>query len=91
MSTIVIRHCERCPIIREHAQSITVRLERDFDHFACIQYGEENEFSVLVDGVPILQRTDTCLPSIEEVEAAIHNAEATNDKNAMVPAGVATV
>ena len=40
-----------------------------------IEDGVKDELSVLVDGVPVLQRSTNYLPTIEEVEAAMQNAE----------------
>ena len=73
MSTIVIRRCPLSPQIDAHAQGINRALMKDYGRFASVEDGEENEFSLLVDGLPVLQRTDNCLPSVEEVESAIQN------------------
>ena len=42
---------------------------------ARIEDGVVDEFSVWVNGMPMLQRSDGELPSVEEVEAAIQNSE----------------
>jgi hypothetical protein len=36
--------------------------------------GVRGEFAILVDGVPVIQRTGETLPSSDEVDAAVENA-----------------
>jgi uncharacterized protein YodC (DUF2158 family) len=77
----LIRPEQTCPQSQFDVAPATLRssptlgaLSRDYGRFASIQDGEKDEFSLLVDGLPMLQRTDTCLPSTEEIESAIQNA-----------------
>ncbi len=74
MSNIVIRRCPVCNGIRKHAQEALATLEHDLGVDARIEDGAKGEFSVLVDGAPVLQRGGDSLPSMDEVEAAVANA-----------------
>jgi len=79
MSDVVIARCPVCPTIGSHAQQIVSALKNDIDMTVRVEDGAKGEFSVLVDGVPVLQRNGDSLPSAEEVEAAVMNT---------MPAGV---
>ena len=75
MSEITIRRCPVNPHIIAHAHEINLDLMMDLGREARIEEGVENEFTVLVDDMPMLQRSDASLPSADEVEAAIQNGE----------------
>ncbi|WP_020470613.1 hypothetical protein [Zavarzinella formosa] len=70
----VIKRCPSCPTIRARAEEIVSSLEKDLDIDVATQDGAKGEFTVLVDGVPLLQRDGETLPSVEEVEAAVQGA-----------------
>jgi hypothetical protein len=74
MANVVIQRCPTCPNIRSHAQQISLALSQDLNVKAGIVDGAKGEFSVLVDGVPVLQRNGDSLPTWLEVEGAVANA-----------------
>jgi predicted Rdx family selenoprotein len=74
MSSIIIKRCPASPTIRSFTQQIVTALADDFRMNARIEDGVHGEFTVCVDGVPVIQRTGDALPSPEEVEAAVRNA-----------------
>jgi hypothetical protein len=79
MNEVIIKRCPVCPTIRSQAEGIADALRNELHQTARIEDGERGELSVLVDGVPVIQRQGDDLPSADEVEAAVRNA---------VPAGV---
>ncbi|HXD87750.1 MAG TPA: hypothetical protein VN641_14740 [Urbifossiella sp.] len=78
MSAVIIRRCPVCPAIDSHANTISLALLAGFGLRAQIEDGNKDEFSILVDGVTVLTRTDTALPCVEEVEAAVQAARPVN-------------
>lgn len=77
MSHITIKRCQTCLGIRDHAQEIVTALQHDLSITNVrVEDGVKGEFAVLVDGVPVIQRTGETLPSIDEVNAAVENAVA---------------
>ncbi|HEY2908855.1 MAG TPA: hypothetical protein VGI99_01340 [Gemmataceae bacterium] len=78
MPTVVIRRCPVCAAVESHANTISLALLAGFGLRAQIEDGNKDEFSILVDGVTVLSRTDTALPCVEEVEAAVQAARPLN-------------
>jgi hypothetical protein len=74
VANIVIKRCPVCPTIRARTQEAMAVLRAELSVQAHIQDGATGEFTVLADGVPMLQRTGDSLPSTEEVLAAVRNA-----------------
>jgi hypothetical protein len=74
MSSVVIKRCPVCASIRSRTQGAIEALETDLGVQVRVEDGEAGEFTVLVDQVPVIQRTGQSLPSDEEVEAAVRNA-----------------
>lgn len=78
MSTIIIRRCPASPAIDSHAHAVSLALLGGFGLRALIEDGNKDEFSVLVDGSIVLSRTESVLPSVEEVESAVQSASPVN-------------
>lgn len=74
MPDIVIKRCPVCPNIGKKAQEVVAALNDDMGTSARIEEGAKGEFSVLVDGIPVLQRNGDTLPTVFEVETAVNNA-----------------
>lgn len=74
MHQIVIRRCPINPAVRMHAVELMSRLLTGSGLKARIEDGVVDDFSIWVDGIPMLQRSDVTLPRVEEVEAAVQNA-----------------
>jgi len=77
MSQVTIKRCPTCPSIKSHTQEVGAALKRDLGVKVKVQDGVEGEFAILVDGVPVIQRTNGTLPSVDEVNAAVENAAMT--------------
>jgi len=77
MSQVTIKRCPTCLSIRGHTQEVVAALKRDLGVKVKVQDGVEGEFAILVDGVPVIQRTSETLPSVDEVDAAVENAVVT--------------
>jgi hypothetical protein len=75
MTNIVIRRCPGNSAIADRTQEIHRVLMADFGLHARVEDGDHDELSIFVDGVPVLSRSENYLPSVEEVEAAIQNAD----------------
>jgi hypothetical protein len=75
MASIIIRRCPVCPNIGRRAEEVSAALADELGVPSQIVDGVKGEFSVLVDDVPMIQRDADSLPSVEEVEAAVRNAE----------------
>jgi len=74
MSQVTIKRCPSCQTIRHHTRKIAIALNSDLGVHVRVDDGVRGEFAVLVDGVPVIQRTGETLPSIDEVDAAVENA-----------------
>jgi len=74
VADVVIKRCPFCPSIGSQVEGIVRNLARDVNVSARVEDGAEGELSVLVGGVPVIQRTGDDLPDTEEVEAAVRNA-----------------
>jgi predicted Rdx family selenoprotein len=77
MSQVTIKRCPTCSSILGHTQEVVAALKRGIGVQVKVQDGVVGEFAILVDGVPVIQRTSETLPSIDEVEAAVENAAIT--------------
>ncbi len=74
MSQVTIKRCPSCAIIQSHTEKVVAALKDDLGRRVKILDGVPGEFAVLVDGVPVIQRTSETLPSVDEVDAAVENA-----------------
>jgi hypothetical protein len=75
MANIIIKRCPVCPNIDKRAKEVRAALADELGVPSQIVDGGKGEFSVLVGGVPMIQRDEDSLPSVEEVEAAVRNAD----------------
>ncbi|MCE9567530.1 MAG: hypothetical protein K8U57_36485 [Planctomycetes bacterium] len=74
MSQVTIKRCPSCSAIRIHTRKVAIALNSDLGVHVRVEDGVKSEFAVLVDGVPVIQRTGETLPSVDEVDAAVENA-----------------
>ena len=79
MADVVIKRCPFCPSIGSQVEGIVNNLAKDMNVSARVEDGAKGELSVLVDGVPVIQRASDDLPNTEQVEAAVGST---------IPAGV---
>jgi len=73
MPEIIIRRCPVNPSVRLHAIELAGKILADLGLRTRVEDGGVNDFCVWVSKIPILQRSDKTLPSLEEVESAIRN------------------
>jgi hypothetical protein len=71
---VTIRRCSGSPAIRHRTQAVADSLRRDLRVQVDVINGRSGEFTVLVDGAPVLHRTGDTLPSIGEVEDVVLDA-----------------
>ncbi|MBA4187843.1 MAG: hypothetical protein C0467_07480 [Planctomycetaceae bacterium] len=74
MSQVTIKRCSSCFHIQSHTSLVVMALSDDLGLSVIVEDGVEGEFAVFVDGVPVIQRTEETLPSVDEVDAAVQNA-----------------
>jgi hypothetical protein len=71
MSRVTIRRCPICPTIRAHTDEVVMALNKEPDMKVKVDNGDQGEFTVMVNGQIVAQKTGELLPTTEEVAAAV--------------------
>lgn len=74
MASIVIKHCPICSNAGERADDLAAVLKSIFGLTVRVEEGAEGEFTIAVNGLPVIERSDAALPTVEEAEVAVRNA-----------------
>ena len=70
-TNVVIKHCPVCPEIANFAQEASDALSRNLGVVAGLRDGAKGEFTVLVNGLPVIEESGDTLPNIDEVVATV--------------------
>ena len=70
-SNVIIKHCPDSPEIACFAQEAADALGRNLGISAGLKDGAKGEFTVLVNGLPVIEESGDTLPTIEEVQTAV--------------------
>jgi predicted Rdx family selenoprotein len=75
LTHVTIRRCPFCPSIGSQVEGIARHVKDDLSLPVAVEDGAQGELTVLVDGVPVVQKTDEGgLPTTADVEVAIRKA-----------------
>jgi len=72
MNRIEIRRCPVCGTINQRVKEVVEALERVGAEITTTN-GEASEFTVLVDGQPVVHNQGDLLPTVEEVVSAVQH------------------
>jgi predicted Rdx family selenoprotein len=70
-TNVVIKHCPVCPEVFHLAQECLDVLGRNLGMSATLRDGAPGEFTVLVNGIPVIEESRETLPTVEEVESTV--------------------
>jgi hypothetical protein len=73
-TNVVIKHCPVCPEVANLAQLVSDALGRNLGVCTGLRDGAKGEFTVLVNGSPVIEESSDTLPAIEDVLAAVRDA-----------------
>jgi predicted Rdx family selenoprotein len=70
-ANVIIKHCPVCPEIASFAQEASDVLGRNLGITAGLRDGAKGEFTILVNGMPVIEESRDTLPTLEEVLSAV--------------------